>query len=57
MTKDNSEPPRDAVRPPKAPVRPRYELEELLSECDFERPQSADDQAWLSGPPVGREII
>ena len=38
-------------------VQPRYTLEELLGQCDPEAPLSEEDEAWLSGPPAGRELI
>lgn len=37
--------------------RPRYSLEELLAQCDFELPYSDEERAWLDAPPVGRELL
>ena len=42
------------VEPPK---RPRYTLEELLAKCDRRAPRAKQDQEWLNGKPVGRELI
>lgn len=39
------------VRPPK------YTLEELLAQCDFDAPYSDEERAWLDEPPMGREIL
>ena len=32
-------------------------LEEMLAECDFSIPPSAEEVEWEQAPPVGREII
>jgi len=37
--------------------RPRYTLDELLSQCDFDQPVSAEEREWLDAPAVGREVI
>lgn len=37
--------------------RPKYTLEELLAQCDFDAPLSEEEREWLNDPPVGREII
>lgn len=37
--------------------RPRYSLDELLSECKPSRGRSARDHEWLSGPPAGLELL
>lgn len=37
--------------------RPKYTLDELLAECDFDTPYSDEERAWLDAPPVGREIL
>lgn len=39
------------------PERPRYTLEDLLSQCDFSQPPSLEDEAWVNSPPAGRELI
>ena len=36
--------------------RPRYTLEELMSQCDLSVPLSDEDRAWLNAPAVGREL-
>ncbi len=40
-------------------ARPRYTLEQILSECDPDAPGPASDEdaAWTSGAPVGDELI
>lgn len=37
--------------------RPRYTLDELMAQCDLDAPMSEQEQAWLSDPAVGREIL
>lgn len=39
------------------PAAPRYTLDELLAQCDFDQPYSEDERAWLDAPPVGRELL
>lgn len=41
----------DAARPRKG----RYNLSELVAQCDLNAPLSAEDRAWLDAPAVGRE--
>ncbi|MGV1779726.1 AbrB/MazE/SpoVT family DNA-binding domain-containing protein [Agrobacterium vitis] len=38
-------------------VRPRYTLEELLSQCDESVEVSAEDREWLGSEPVGEELM
>lgn len=38
-------------------VRPRFALADLLADCDFELPITAEDRDWLDAAPVGREVI
>ena len=38
------------------PRSKRYTIEELMAECDSERPRSAEEQAWLDLVPVGLEF-
>lgn len=40
-----------------APARPRYTLEELVTQCDPDAPLTDEDRAWLEVPPVGREAL
>ena len=40
-----------------ASPRPRYTLEELLAASDYSEPPSAEDQAWIDAPAVGRELL
>jgi antitoxin ChpS len=37
--------------------RPRYTVEELLAASDYSQPRTAEEQEWLSSPPVGRELL
>ncbi len=43
----------EAAKPP----RPIYTLDELIAQCDFDRPYSAEERAWLDATPVGREAL
>lgn len=36
--------------------KPKYTLAELLAQCDPGAPVRADDEAWQSIEPVGREV-
>ncbi len=37
---------------------PKYTLSELLTQCDMsESVNSPEDHAWISAPPVGRELL
>ncbi len=36
--------------------RRRYELKELLSQCDPDAPVSPDDRQWMDIEPVGGEV-
>ena len=36
--------------------RPRYTLQELLSECDAKAPMTAEYREWLDAVPVGDEL-
>jgi antitoxin ChpS len=37
--------------------RPKYTLEELLAQCDFDAPWSEEEREWMDAPAVGNEII
>jgi antitoxin ChpS len=37
--------------------RPRYTLEELLAASDYAQPRSLEEQEWVNGPAVGKEIL
>lgn len=37
--------------------RPRYTLQELLSQCDPKARTRKRDREWLNNKPVGRELI
>ena len=39
------------------PMQQRYTLTELLAQCDFSQPVSAEDREWLDAPLVGLEEI
>lgn len=36
--------------------RPKYTLDELVAQCDFDAPMSEEERAWHDAQPVGREI-
>lgn len=38
-------------------TRPHYTLAELLAQCDFDEPMTAEEREWLDTPAVGREAI
>jgi antitoxin ChpS len=38
-------------------LRPRYHLEELLSQCDPSAEFTPEELAWLDNGPLGRELI
>ncbi|MBI4904282.1 MAG: hypothetical protein HY820_11635 [Acidobacteria bacterium] len=35
----------------------RYQLADLVAQCDLTAPLSAEDQAWLDAPAIGREAL
>jgi antitoxin ChpS len=37
--------------------RPRYQLEDLLAECDASGHFSKEDRDWLNGKAVGNELL
>ena len=37
--------------------RPRYSLDELLTQCDASAEMSEEDRVWLNGKPVGGELL
>ncbi len=37
--------------------RSKYSLDQLMSQCDFSKPMSAEEQEWLNAPVVGREVL
>ena len=37
--------------------RPRYTLDELLSQCDAALPPAPEDRDWLGAKPVGGELL
>lgn len=39
------------------PARSRYRLAELLDQCDFSIPSSAQERDWVDGPALGLEDI
>jgi antitoxin ChpS len=36
---------------------PRYDLDQLLAECDYTAPRLAEDQEWIDTPARGRELL
>tara|TARA_B100000678_G_scaffold187679_1_gene156929 strand:- start:4020 stop:4274 length:255 start_codon:yes stop_codon:yes gene_type:complete len=39
------------------PSKPRYSLEELLTQCDTTADMPAGEREWLDAEPVGRELL
>lgn len=37
--------------------RPRYSLDELLAQCKPAKKRSKDERTWLTGTPVGKELL
>ncbi|MGD0731548.1 MAG: AbrB/MazE/SpoVT family DNA-binding domain-containing protein [Terracidiphilus sp.] len=37
--------------------RPRYTLDELLAQCDYSGPLTAEEREWIDAPAVGRELL
>jgi antitoxin ChpS len=37
--------------------RPRYTLDQLLSQCDASQSVSVEEQEWLDAEPTGRELM
>ena len=48
-----AETPADTIRPRKG----RYNLAQLVAKCDPNAALTAEDQAWLDAPTVGREAL
>jgi multiple antibiotic resistance protein len=49
-----------ATEAPASQARPRkgrYNLAELMAQCDPNAPMSAEDRVWLDAPAVGREAL
>ena len=40
-----------------ATSRPRYTLDELLSQCSSDAASGLEEREWLDAPMVGREVI
>jgi antitoxin ChpS len=40
-----------------ATPRPRYTLAELLAASDYAQPRSPEEQEWVDGAAVGKEIL
>ena len=40
-----------------SPARPRYELKDLLAQCDFSKRTSRAESEWQTAAPVGKELI
>ena len=41
----------------KATTARRYQLSDLLAQCNPEAPRSDEDEVWLAAPPTGRELL
>ena len=37
------------------PTQKRYRLAELLAQCDFSKPMSAEEREWIEAPAAGLE--
>ena len=37
-------------------TKPKYTLAELMAQCDPTAPESADETAWQTMEPIGREV-
>jgi antitoxin ChpS len=37
------------------PTQKRYRLGELLAQCDFSKPMSAEEREWIEAPAAGLE--
>lgn len=37
--------------------KPRYQLSDLLAQCDPHAERTPEDEAWLNGPPAGEELL
>jgi hypothetical protein len=49
-----------ATETPAGHARPRerrYNLDELMAQCDPNAPLSAEDRTWLDAPAAGREAL
>jgi antitoxin ChpS len=38
-------------------MRPRYTLDELLSQCSSDAAEGVEDREWIDAPAAGREVI
>ncbi|MFA1644780.1 MAG: hypothetical protein ACDS79_04725 [Enterobacteriaceae bacterium] len=34
-----------------------HKIEDLLAQCDFSQPRSAEDEAWMNDPAKGKELL
>ena len=41
----------------KPQLRPRYDLDDLLAQCDDSAEITAEDRVWFDSSPVGNELI
>lgn len=39
------------------PVKPKYNLEDLLAQCDKDAPLDTECQSWLENSTVGQELL
>ena len=37
--------------------QPKYSLQELLEQCDYSLPQTAEEREWMDAPAVGEEML
>jgi antitoxin ChpS len=45
------------VLDPRAYVRPKYKLADLIAQCDPDAPVPEEAKEWLDAPSVGSEIV
>ena len=38
-------------------AKPKYELADLLAQCDPKAKMPSEDQQWLDSAPIGKEIL
>ncbi|HBR1669135.1 TPA: hypothetical protein L9M06_005185 [Klebsiella quasipneumoniae subsp. quasipneumoniae] len=53
-------PPYDKVTKPVNPLKRRrssHYIDDLLAQCDFSQPRSAEDEHWMASPPKGKELL
>jgi antitoxin ChpS len=44
------------IAAPHVAAPPRYQMDELLAQCDAQAPLTREDAEWLAAKPVGEEF-